>query len=489
MTDVTDPITSIKEYGGLKMMYRVGSADEHVLDETFEKDLFLSGAREYRFRPEHVIIDVGAHIGAFAVDTGSRLTSGKLIAVEACSATFEILQKNIELNDLKNVIPVQLALSDHTGEEKLYHDHEYGNWGHTTSKAVSLSFETVPTDTLANVMKAHQITQCDLLKMNCEGAEFKILLSADTATLHQIGTMIVLYHTDLAEGHEREELSDRLKEAGFYVKFRCESSDRGWLIATRKDLPKPPLRMLFIGSAIKETLSPGTSAGLHELAHSISGNGVEAYFITQGMHPGIEPYQVVKYPSEGFEYFGLNFRDDASYQLVEEKFQQALHGFILGEKIDHIHIDSPAGWPVSLIGLGPVLGVPTSIVLDDVSLLCPQITAKIEDIAAASDVDDLMNRCTENYLKAHFQGGSAMPRPEEYQRYLKDRIELVRELLLTVPRIFVTSKSLEELYIRCGLLRPGQAEQYPSALVDGTGEDIKDKLAAAHIELAWSMLG
>src|SRR6266496_451229 len=68
-------------------------------------------------RPGDVFVDVGANIGLFTLIAASRVgPTGKVIAFEPTSETYERLVGNVRLNRLRNVDCVRSALSDHSGE-------------------------------------------------------------------------------------------------------------------------------------------------------------------------------------------------------------------------------------------------------------------------------------------------------------------------------------------------------------------------------------
>lgn len=64
------------------------------------------------FNPKEgdVVIDVGAHCGKYAVPSGKLVKkTGRVIAFEPIPETHKALKRNIALNELSNVIPLQLA--------------------------------------------------------------------------------------------------------------------------------------------------------------------------------------------------------------------------------------------------------------------------------------------------------------------------------------------------------------------------------------------
>ena len=150
-------MTSIVHKGRLQVEYREGTADEQVIAHSFERDMYLRTVPEFVLRPNVVIIEIGAHIGAFALYVGSKAPQGKIYAIEACRETYELLERNVKRNELKSVIPVRLALSDREGTTKLFYNQERGNWGHCIAAPVSATYEEVPCDTLAHFMDRYRI--------------------------------------------------------------------------------------------------------------------------------------------------------------------------------------------------------------------------------------------------------------------------------------------------------------------------------------------
>lgn len=231
---------NIGDFGGFVIAYREGTADESVIKQSFENDIYFS-EMGYEPRDDHVIVDVGAHIGTFSLLAASKVPEGTVYAIEASKESYNYLKLNIQLNKVKNIRPSLLALAGERGEVLLHHDD--GNWGHSimhqfsvlssVGNQLSLGGEKVPSDTLAGFMKSRGITRLDLAKFNCEGAEFPIILHTPPDVLAKIQKMLVLYHLDLAHGYSLDELLKHLNDSGFGTEFRYRTAARGWIIATR----------------------------------------------------------------------------------------------------------------------------------------------------------------------------------------------------------------------------------------------------------------
>jgi FkbM family methyltransferase len=221
---------AVDRYGPFLVAFRPETTDEVVLEKSFRRDIFFASVPEYRPQPGHTILDVGAHIGTFTLQAAQLVRPGKVYAVEASRATYDVLAANIALNRLQNVEASHLALSSHAGIVTLHHDRA-GNWGHSIMAALSDSTEEVPSETLAGYFARHGIERVDFAKFNCEGAEFPILIGAPPDVLRRIRNAVVLYHCDLAQGHDRQALVDAFEHAGFTVEVRAKRPLRGSLIA------------------------------------------------------------------------------------------------------------------------------------------------------------------------------------------------------------------------------------------------------------------
>jgi FkbM family methyltransferase len=217
--------------------YRPGTEDESVISNI--KDLIEQFVKlpEYFPKEGDTLIDVGGHIGTFALMAATRIPNSRVYSIEACEETYEFLIKNIQANNLTSVYPFHLALDKTKGTTKLFYNTKDGNWGHTIVKSFSNQGEEVATDTLTNFMTDQNIKLCDYMKLNCEGAEFNILLHTPKDILAKCKLILILYHLDLAEEASLDELKEHLKVAGFRLRFFKRRPLKGWLIARNKKYP------------------------------------------------------------------------------------------------------------------------------------------------------------------------------------------------------------------------------------------------------------
>jgi len=122
---------------------------------------------------DKIVFDAGANFGEFAIYC-SRLGAKKVYAFEPVTETFERLEKQIELNNLKGkIIPIKMALGDKNKTVKIYfskpEDYAATIGGHGTN------FETITVIKLDDFCRKEKITNVSFIKMDVEGYEENVL--------------------------------------------------------------------------------------------------------------------------------------------------------------------------------------------------------------------------------------------------------------------------------------------------------------------------
>lgn len=138
---------------------------------------------------EGTVIDIGAHKGLVSCYIAKKYPKVKVYAFEPVKENYEALLKNIELNNLSNVIPHNLAVTKDGRDVEIFTD-PYNNSGGSTLYGNGNS-QKVKSTTLEDIFKKYKIEVLDLLKIDCEGAEFEIL---DTPLLASIERLRGEFH-------------------------------------------------------------------------------------------------------------------------------------------------------------------------------------------------------------------------------------------------------------------------------------------------------
>lgn len=159
------------------------------------------------------VVDVGAGIGEFAVDTAVRHPSAVVHALEPSPGSYALLCRNVQLNGAGNVRPYEVAVTGDTGATRLDVSSDDGASHHVVADLVPAGTVEVAARTLRAVLDDLQISKCDFLKIDCEGGEYALLLAADRVTLGRVSRICLEYHDGPWGTHGQ--LVDHLTAAGF----------------------------------------------------------------------------------------------------------------------------------------------------------------------------------------------------------------------------------------------------------------------------------
>lgn len=220
-----------EEHMGLKVHFRPGTSDEAVILHSFENDIFYFAIPDYKPKSPSVIIDIGAHIGTFSLLSAVKFDDVSVYAFEPNIDSYELLNQNVVSNNLNNVHPKNLAVTAKSGKVELHLDSE--NWGHSTTFQFGAEKQLVDSITLGDFIDKNT-GHCDLIKFNCEGAEFEIIYSLSADQLSKIGMLLILYHEDLANAGKSKALYQLLKKNRFTSRIVNKHESRGWLIAKNR---------------------------------------------------------------------------------------------------------------------------------------------------------------------------------------------------------------------------------------------------------------
>ena len=135
-------------------------------------------------RPGGVVLDIGAHVGHFAILAASTVgPGGKVYAFEPAPCNFQRLRENMRLNNFAaHVEVVPIAVSDRLGKVEFFDDGrtggtEYSMFPERHGKH-GIAF-SAPTEPLDHFAEKHGLPSVDFIKIDTEGAELVVLRGAD----------------------------------------------------------------------------------------------------------------------------------------------------------------------------------------------------------------------------------------------------------------------------------------------------------------------
>jgi FkbM family methyltransferase len=162
---------------GAKLLYRK-DMNFHALLGLWEMDsvsLMLRLFKKFDLTGKRLVVaDIGANIGYYSIFFSKFLApDASIFAFEPSSSILPVLNKNIEINGIKNVVILNKAVSDHTGSVEFFigaHHHQsslIGDWAGNNTVGTRTSVDTVTLDEFFKDFNHSQYP--DIIKMDIEG--------------------------------------------------------------------------------------------------------------------------------------------------------------------------------------------------------------------------------------------------------------------------------------------------------------------------------
>lgn len=157
------------------------------LIENIGFELFVNGVFEkeivdfvLKVLPENgVFIDLGANIGSLSVAISKKKPGARIFSVEASPFVIPYLRRNIELNNLRNIVLYEAAVSDKDDDmvEFFHPDIQFGKGAVTN--LFDAGSTKVRTITIDSIVRQHNLAKVDLMKVDIEGFEIFAFRGAD----------------------------------------------------------------------------------------------------------------------------------------------------------------------------------------------------------------------------------------------------------------------------------------------------------------------
>ncbi len=186
-----------------------------------------------------VVIDIGANIGVYSIFAAQQ-KNNIVYAFEPMIDNFKILKENIAINNLeKKIIPCNFAVGNRKEKRTLYLG---GSPFHSLypieDSPFNALYNQVRTEqshidinciSLEDIFLENKIENYDMLKIDCEGAEFEILYNLPDKYFKRIKKIRMEYHNHKTKkSFNGEKLAEFLINKGFNIeKFRKSSLYQG----------------------------------------------------------------------------------------------------------------------------------------------------------------------------------------------------------------------------------------------------------------------
>ena len=220
--------------------------DKHILDFKLtldlhdfgiSKELYIWQEREQQLKfilnelikKGMTVLDIGGNIGYYPIMEAKLIgQSGKVYVLEPYSPNYNLLLRNITLNDLKeNIFAFPLAASDKEGVEH-FHISEASNLGtmHPTDKDGSIveyltgDVLKVPAIDLSQFIQRNKLNNIvNIVRMDTEGAEVSILRGLIRAIEEKLFSGTIIFEVHSSKYHDKNDIIPILKtffQMGYY---------------------------------------------------------------------------------------------------------------------------------------------------------------------------------------------------------------------------------------------------------------------------------
>jgi len=208
-------------------------------DEGLSSDLALSKEREW-FTTDYIqkivtedmnIIDIGANVGYYALLESQLTPKGHVYAIEPVPVNYNMLTKNITLNNCTNVSTFDFAIGNTNKSSDMY-VYEKHNWSSLIQNPQGKVVEKiqVPVITLDKFVESYVTEKTEkplLIRMDVEGSEYDIL-KGSSKIFQTIRPLIIgiEMHPHLMSKEKALECIKIMKENQFTIKTILRDPDR-----------------------------------------------------------------------------------------------------------------------------------------------------------------------------------------------------------------------------------------------------------------------
>lgn len=184
----------------------------------------------FQIQDDDVVVDVGSNIGSFSVYAAQLAKLGVVYSLEPVTSNFEILKQNLNLNKIRNCIPIKKALTGSSGKREIFvqmNDTSMHSFYNPKGIAEKVLVDTLSLD---DFMRIYHIEFIDFLKMDCEGSEYEILYNTNESIFEKIGKISMECHP-LYGRNSIDSMKNFLTSKGYKIKT---NDDSGILYAIRE---------------------------------------------------------------------------------------------------------------------------------------------------------------------------------------------------------------------------------------------------------------
>lgn len=243
---------------GYRMLIDLRSKTEYPAYYTADYDTETIRSLQRLFRPNWVIVDVGANIGFWSIPMASALNGdGCLHAFEPLASNFRRLAENVQRNGLDRVVRLhQIGLSNQNAELQLSLREDFSGGAETGNAAIVIDqddnrFEctSIIVAPLDEIVDALGIDRLNFVKVDIEGHEDMFLAGA-RKTIQRFRPLIYMEINEPyyeRRGVDATKIFEKWQEASGYEAI-LQSLQHGWALKSIRERKSVIDNVLFAPS-------------------------------------------------------------------------------------------------------------------------------------------------------------------------------------------------------------------------------------------------
>lgn len=228
--------TKTYNFLGLKVVFEDNNSVAHMLMELF-------GMNVYYFKTgslSPVIIDIGANIGDSLIYFKWLYPKSKIYAFEPLPIAYNMMLKNVELNNFKNVNMFNVGLGNKNERIKFYSDKK-GTSRLSSINKLEKESDEIQIKKLSSYKEITRLKKIDLIKIDVEGSEMSILEDIKSILINTKKVIIEYHLLPKVTDNSFDKIISILKEAklnptftGFYRNTKNLGNPIAFLIIASK---------------------------------------------------------------------------------------------------------------------------------------------------------------------------------------------------------------------------------------------------------------
>ncbi len=211
---------AICRQNGLNLDYELNKDGMDILEEVFVQRLY---ADYFPFYQRNTILDIGGHFGYFALFAAMNSAPGtRVVTVEPSLRNVTVLRENLRAAGMTQIEVVHGAVADKAGTldlhvSKAHNCSLYADHAKSFAPGQATSTERVTALTLADVLTQHDFDAVDVMKLDCEGAEYPIIYNSPADVLGRVRVIMMEFHDMKDAERSGPPMVRQLEAKGFRV--------------------------------------------------------------------------------------------------------------------------------------------------------------------------------------------------------------------------------------------------------------------------------